>query len=305
MKKFTIDIVFPFYKDYNFLDISIKQINNQTYKATRLIFVDDNNNNKNLLKTIRKKLNKQIKLIFIKNNQNLGTEKSISKALKKVNSEYTYICSADDIIYKNFFQESIKSLKENKKSPFVFSNICINNLINKKKYKLPLNFINEGYNNKRQISHIFKKYHFKIYHNTVLFRSKYLLKNHLFDDNLSRRVDMLNLLFLSMKFGFAYLNKNLSEFTIRRGQYSYKKLDNEKIERELYLLKKNRKKFFNFLIKNNLYYEISPIIFLKKKGFKKFINFKYLKRYYFFKIWKIIRFIIPHSYLSELFRIFK
>ena len=128
----SIDVVWPFYKDRRFLDNSISSINNQTLQPTRLIFIDDANNDDNLKNYIRKKLNNNIKFLYIKNKINYGVTKSVSIGIKRVKSEYAYIQSTDDIIYKDFLELNIRTLEKYKKAAYVFSNIRINNLNNKK-----------------------------------------------------------------------------------------------------------------------------------------------------------------------------
>jgi glycosyltransferase involved in cell wall biosynthesis len=125
------DIIFNFYNDYNYLQSCIENINNQTILANKLIFTDDGNKDRNLQNLIRKTLNKKIKLFFIKNSKNIGPEKSSQNALKKISSKFFFLIAADDRIYKKFAEEGIKILNKNPNAPFVFSNLVINNHINK------------------------------------------------------------------------------------------------------------------------------------------------------------------------------
>ncbi len=78
----TIDVIWPFYKDQKFLNAAIKNLNNQTLKPNRLIFVDDANRKKDLQKILRKKLHTDIKLVFIKNEKNKGVTKSTEIGIK-------------------------------------------------------------------------------------------------------------------------------------------------------------------------------------------------------------------------------
>ncbi len=301
----SIDVIWPFYKDRKFLDNSILSINKQTLQPTRLIFIDDANNDDNLKIYIRAKLNKNIKFVYIKNKINYGVTKSVSIGIKKVKSEYVYIQSTDDIIYKDFLELNIRTLEKYKKAAYVFSNIRINNLNNKKKYFINFSFIKEKFVKKSNVGQLYNNYQFKIYHNTVVFNSQKLLKSNIFKNEYGRRADMLNLQYLSMRYGFCYLNDTISEFTIRKGQVSSNILSNNYLIKELKYLKKVQKKFFNFVIKHNLHYEISPLTLIKfRSTFGNLITTKYLNRSLKFKIWKLSRFYINPKILNILFKIF-
>ena len=131
--KKKVDVIWPYYKDEKFLDTSINHLNAQTLQPHRLIFIDDNNErHQELKKYIRKKLNKNIKFNFIRNKKNYGVTKSVSIGIKQAKSKYLYIQSTDDIIYKDFLELNVKVLENNQDAAYVFSNIRINNLDNKK-----------------------------------------------------------------------------------------------------------------------------------------------------------------------------
>jgi len=301
----TIDVVWPYYKDEKFLDTSIEHLNKQTLQPHRLIFVDDCNNKKNLKGYIRKRLNKNIQLTFVENKINYSVTKSVSIGVNKVKSKYLYIQSTDDIIHNNFLELNIKYLEKNKKAAYSFSNIFINNLNNKKSYFINFDFIKSNYVSPYEVSKLYKKFQFKIYHNTVVFNSKKFLNSNIFKDEYGRRADMLNLQYLSMKHGFCYLNKTISKFTIRADQVSSTKLNNEYLINELTYLKNKNRKFFYFIIKHNLHYEISFFSLLNiKNNFRHIITFKYLSRSIKFKLWKYFRFYLNPKILNFLFNVF-
>lgn len=299
------DIIFNFYNDYNYLQSCIENINNQTILANKLIFTDDGNKDRNLQNLIRKTLNKKIKLLFIKNSKNIGPEKSSQNALKKISSKFFFLIAADDRIYKKFAEEGIKILNKNPNAPFVFSNLVINNHINKKIYNINYYFLNKNFYNKDEVKNIYTKHQFKIYHNTVVFNSKLSQKDNLQKIIYGRRADMLNLLYLASNFGFAYLNKNLSEFTFRKGQWGQIMSDNYLIA-ELLILKKYQHKFYKFFIETNLHFDLSifSIPKLIKNNLIGAINLTWFIRSIKFFLWKKLRFIFPEKSLNILFKIF-
>ena len=296
----SIDVVWPYYKDKTFLNTSISNLNKQTLKPKRLIFIDDGNKDNKLKKIIKSKLDKKIKFIYLKNKSNYGVTKSIEEGCKKIKSEYMYIQSTDDIIYSDFFEKNIRQLVKYPNSPYVFSNIKINNLTNNKKYFIEFDFIKDFYTTPDKIGNIYNNYQFKVYHNTAVINSKKFLKSNIFKDEFGRRADMLNLQFMSMRHGFCFLPDILSEFTIRKGQISSNILDDKYLINEL----KEKKNFYNFIINHNLHYEISLKELLKyKKTFNGAITFKYLIRSIKFKLWKNFRFYLNPRILNFLFKI--
>jgi glycosyltransferase involved in cell wall biosynthesis len=299
------DIIFNFYNDYNYLKSCIENINNQTILANNLIFIDDGNKDRNLENLIRKNLNKKIKLLFIKNSKNIGPEKSSENALKKISSKFFFLIAADDRIYKKFAEENICILNKYTDAPFVFSNLIINNHVNKKIYNINYYFLKKNFYNKEEVKNFFKKHQFKIYHNTVVFNSKICRKNNLQKIIYGRRADMLNLLYLASNFGFAYLNKNLSEFTFRKGQWGQIMSDNYLIA-ELLILKKYQRKFYKFFIETNLHFDLSifSIPKLIKNNLIDAINLTWFIRSIKFFLWKKLRFIFPEKSLNILFKIF-
>ena len=168
----SIDVVWPYYKDKTFLNTSISNLNKQTLKPKRLIFIDDGNKDNKLKKIIKSKLDKKIKFIYLKNKSNYGVTKSIEEGCKKIKSEYMYIQSTDDIIYSDFFEKNIRQLVKYPNSPYVFSNIKINNLTNNKKYFIEFDFIKDFYTTPDKIGNIYNNYQFKVYHNTAVINSK-------------------------------------------------------------------------------------------------------------------------------------
>ena len=301
----NIDIIWPFYKDYKYLDRSIVNINSQSLLPKNLIFIDDGNFDKKLKKYLRGKIKKKIKLKYIKNNKNIGPEKCLTNSFKYIKSKYFYIKSSDDEIKRNFLKENISILEKSASSPFVFSNIKINNTLNKTKYELNFPFIKLGYNTPEDVKKILKKNQFKIYHNTVVFNSSLFLKKNLFSYFYGFRCDMLNLQFLSFRYGFSYLDKYLSEFTIRKNQWGSVQSDSYLIN-ELKKLKVNQKKFYYLYINSNLHYDLSifSIPFLIKEGFSEVISLTWINRSIKFYIWKKIRFYINPKILKILFRFF-
>lgn len=91
---------------------SINSILNQNYENIELIIVNDNPQNEKLGHYLNNISDKRVKLI--KNDSNIGLVNSLNKALSICNGEYIARMDADDISYKNRFQEQIVFLETGK-----------------------------------------------------------------------------------------------------------------------------------------------------------------------------------------------
>jgi hypothetical protein len=303
--KTNYDILFNFYNDYQFLKKCLININKQSILAKKIIFTDDGNNDSNLKKLVRRNLNKKIRLIYIKNKKNLGPEKCTERAAKYISSKFFYNQSTDDLHFSNFAKYSIQTLIKYPKAPYVFSNLLINNLYNKKLYKLKYFFLKKNYFNQLEVINILKSKQFKIYHNTVMFNSKIYLKDNIQNSKYGPRSDMLNLFYLASKYGFAYINKNLSAFTFRKNQYG-KILSDISLIKELIFLKSKKIKFYQFLSDCNLNFDISifSINKLYNNGLEDLVTIPWFCRSIKFWIWKKVRFVLPKKTLQIIFRFF-
>ena len=263
------DIILPFYDDYEFLDFQINCINYQTLKATNLIFIDDGNKDKDLEKNLRLKINPQINIVFISFQKNMGLFYGLNVGFDKLQSEYFRIGATDDFSDRNLASESLK-------------------ILNKEEYT------------SNEVDLIFKKNQFKIYHNTVFYRTKFFLKNHLFQEIYGFRCDYLNLLYFSHLSGFVYVDKFLSEFTVRKGQIN-KMHDYKYLTGETKFLKKKNINFYNFYIENGLHYDFSPLSIFRYKFHKNSLfSMKWFVRSIKFRIWKQIRSILPNNIIQFL-----
>ena len=301
----SFDIILPFYKDFKFLDKCINSINRQTLKPKKLIFIDDDNRTINLKKNVKKKLSKKIKLIFIKNKINKGPSISIKNSLKYVTSKYFYITATDDIILDGFAKYNLNLLDKYKNAAFVFSDPYINNLNLNKKMKIKLYFLREKFYKPDEVEKIFKSKQFKIYHNTVVFKTKNFKKKNILIPKLGQRVDMLNLLKLAQENGFVYSKKCLSLFTVRSDQFG-KKQKQDTLIKELIFLKKKYPKFYNFFHECALHFDLSIFSLYKiyKNDLREVISFLWIRRSISFVIWKKIRFFFPDNLINKLFYIF-
>ncbi len=113
LTKPLVSIIITYYKKKDYIFKTINSIINQTYNNFELIFVYDDNNEKDLkyIKKIIKKI-KNKKLII--NKKNIGVAKSRNKALKFCKGSYIAFIDSDDIWKKIKLEFQIKYMINNK-----------------------------------------------------------------------------------------------------------------------------------------------------------------------------------------------
>ena len=104
-----------FYKKY------IKSINIQDPIANELVFIDDAIKLKGIKILLKKKLNKSIKLIYLKNNFNLGISKSLNRGLNYCKKKLIFRLDIDDSWKQNHVKTMLKEFNLNS-DYFVYSN---------------------------------------------------------------------------------------------------------------------------------------------------------------------------------------
>lgn len=102
---------------------SIESILNQTYKNIEFIIVLDNPNNITIFNVIKYYLQKDNRIIFIKNNINIGLTKSLNKAIKVSKGDYIARMDADDISVIDRLEKQLDYIKNNNGIELVASNI--------------------------------------------------------------------------------------------------------------------------------------------------------------------------------------
>ena len=140
-QKFTI--VLTNYNNEQFIEKSLVSVFNQTYDNIELIITDDASEkfNKNMVEKIFEKyLPKNITQIkYIINKENLGTVKTVNKALELVDGEYVLFFATDDALASKDVIQNYVDIFNDKSINVVTTNwvLCDENLKIKKKYQNP------------------------------------------------------------------------------------------------------------------------------------------------------------------------
>lgn len=298
------DVIFPFFKDYEYLEKSLNYINLQILLPDNLIFIDDGNNDPNLLKLIKKNLSNKINLIFISFNNNKGNIAGVLEGVKKVKASYFFIMAADDIYYSDLSIKSLTLLSKNKNSGFVCSNIISNYKDKNFKKFIKYSFLNKIHYKPEEAKKILKFQKIKFYHNTVFYRTSCFKKINYFNKIIGPRCDFYNLIFFSSKFGFSYLDEYLAEFTIRKDQINKRYKDEYLIE-EMKIIKKNFRELFYLVKELDMFFDLSPfgIFKLINTELDEMVSYNLIKKSIFFYIWKKLRVFMPNSITQFVYKI--
>ena len=105
-----VSIILPVFNSEEFLSESISSIINQTYDHFELIIIDDASTDKssNLIKSF-----KDSRVIYIKNERNLGIASSLNIGIKKAKGKYLARMDDDDISEPKRLDKQVRFMEEN------------------------------------------------------------------------------------------------------------------------------------------------------------------------------------------------
>lgn len=108
-----ISALVPNYNHGHYLDRCIKRYVNQEFKPIEIIIVDDGStdNSVEIIENLILKYKKEIKIILVKNTNNLGIQKTFRNNYINCNGDFIYFGSATDGIEKIFFSEARKGIR--------------------------------------------------------------------------------------------------------------------------------------------------------------------------------------------------
>lgn len=133
-------VILTNYNNEKYIKIALDSIFSQDYPNIQLIITDDGSNSFNkekLEKYIYKNKNKNIKQVeFILNKKNIGTVKTLNKAIKKAIGEYIIFFASDDKLANEKVLSNFAKAFKNKKRNIITSQwkICDENLEFKNNY---------------------------------------------------------------------------------------------------------------------------------------------------------------------------
>jgi len=202
-----VSIIMNCYNGEKFLKYSVKSIINQKYTNWELIFWD-NKSTDNSAKILKEFKDKRIKYFYAKKKTVLYKARNL--ALKKAKGKFIAFLDVDDLWTKDKLSKQIPKFKD-KKVGLVYSNFYKYYSKRKKaiafKDKLPTGFVTNSIIKNYQVGFL-----------TVVLRNEFTKKN-----SFDYRYDLLSdydfVLFFSLKFKFACINKPLGFYRIHDQQF--------------------------------------------------------------------------------------
>jgi len=110
--------------DY-YIKSSIESILNQSFRDFEFIIIQDTPDNNRITLLLNEYVNKDKRVRYICNDQNIGLAQSLNKGLKIANGEYIARMDADDISLSNRFQHQIDFLEQNPEISLVGSSAVL------------------------------------------------------------------------------------------------------------------------------------------------------------------------------------
>jgi len=109
-----VSIIMPVWKEAKYIERSIESVISQTFSSWELIIIDDGLYDK-AKDRVKSFIQKDKRIIFFKNESNLGLQKTLNKGLREAKGEYiARIDDDDEWIDKNKLKKQIEFLDQNK-----------------------------------------------------------------------------------------------------------------------------------------------------------------------------------------------
>jgi teichuronic acid biosynthesis glycosyltransferase TuaG len=107
-----VSVVIPAYKCEKYIAEALESAINQTYKSIEIIIVNDCSPD-NCESVILEYMEKDKRIRYLKNNENLGVASSRNKGVKASEGEYVAFLDSDDVWSLDKIEKQIKHLQEN------------------------------------------------------------------------------------------------------------------------------------------------------------------------------------------------
>ncbi len=262
-----ISVVMSVYNGSKYLNYSIESILGQSYSNFEFIIVNDGSSD-NTGKILNYYANTDNRVILLNNKINIGLTKSLNNAIKLSKGEYIARMDADDICYKNRFEEQVNILNKNNKIGITTNWIEIINENNQVMLtrKLPPSISLKKYFKKENLichgSVMFRRHIFNElngYNNNLKYAQDYDMWKRIFDKGYALYVIPKPL------YKFRISNSNISIIEKSCNNFKVEKIDNINSKKLTWLsslyLQQSKPKEANIILKKILF--TKPDLFMK------------------------------------------
>lgn len=215
-----ISIIVPIYNAEKYIEKTVKQLLNQTYKNIEIILVNDGSTDKTMY--ILKKLENNDERIVVCNKKNEGPSSARNYGIRIATGEYICFCDSDDILDINFLKDMVNILK---RIEYDFLTVSFSNLIYKNESLISNVKVGieekEMANNQEVKTHYFFGIINSYTHSPVgkLYKLNKIRENNIFfKENMLFGEDLL--------FNLDYINVCNNAYNISESYYEYIQIDN-------------------------------------------------------------------------------
>lgn len=128
----SVDVLLPYWGDFNLLKQTVDSVIKQSYKNWRLLILDDCYPDRSAEKAYSNHPDKRIN--YFRHQENIGITKNFNYAIDKARSEYCLILGCDDILLPNYLERALSQIYD---SDFYQPNVGVIDADNKRYLPLP------------------------------------------------------------------------------------------------------------------------------------------------------------------------
>lgn len=268
-----ISIILPTYNGEHYIKRAIGSVISQTFSKWELIIIDDGSVD-DTKRIVKEYSNKEARIIYIKNETNLGIQKTLNRGLKEAKGDYiARIDDDDEWIDKEKLQKQFEFLENNNSYVLVGTGAIVVNETEKELFKYLLPETDQEIRNKLLMKNCF-------IHSSVLLRKNSVLNFSGYDESIeSKHLEDYDLWLKLGTIGkLANLHMYGIKFTMRDDSIS----SNNKLEqfrKDLILIKKYKNKYPKYF--ESIIFGYSRLFF-----YKIFDLFPYLLKNRILKLYK-------------------
>ncbi len=222
MNEPTLSVVMPNYNHARFLKSAVGEILGQSFPPYEIIIIDDGSTDdsvKVIERIARENPNANIK--FLRNEQNQGVIYSANRGLKKASGQYIYFAAADDILYDDFFDMSMRLLAKYPQAGLC-SSMGKSIYTDGSSVQTPLKNPSpvECYLTSRECMRSLRKYDSWMGGNSNIFRRDVVLECGGLLPELGASCDIFLGMLVALKYGVCFIPKQLVGFRLMPNSYS-------------------------------------------------------------------------------------
>jgi glycosyltransferase involved in cell wall biosynthesis len=246
-----VSILVATYNHKNYILDCLNSIKNQTYKNLEIIISDDSSKD-DTDKIINKfiKENKNLKIKFFIQKKNLNISKNFNFLFKKSKGKYIIFFGGDDIMEKNMIEIQLKTLIENPKASFCYTNCGWFNSDMSIKYFNHFNLLQKP---PKVLKDILSD--FTIPSPTIMTPTKFLPKKPM-NENVNHISDFLLAIDLFEKKSPVYINRVLLKYRRHEQNTMTSRLANNERLKLIRILKNKYKNRKDYIDQINLYKDV-------------------------------------------------